>query len=135
MRGLPSDVGPERSDFLMRAWESGAFLEHQEEHLPELAAALPVGPCPAWCGRPDGHPFDYCQTDSLFNRFHVRDCGAGVSVFQHECSDGEWGAPYVDLPDLDLPDVDDIQTPEQARQLAAALMEAADVLAGALASG
>lgn len=95
-----------------------AFAQHIP-HLRELADALPVGACPWWCALPKNHP---CSPHD-FTRTHAVDFGGLVQVIQTEYDDGTAEDVY-----LIGPKEEDYLSPAQARQLAAALLNAADKL-------
>jgi len=95
-------------------------------------------PCPSWCEEPAGHPFTSADLDA-FTREHrcsvvalhfTDDDGSAdtytVEVAQIEQLDRNDGARRQDPVSVEVYNALDSMTGPQARQLAAALLDAAD---------
>jgi hypothetical protein len=95
-----------------------------EETIPSL-----VPPCPSWCRKGDGHPYDSTEWDFVTHvRYHSSvpedvSCGARVEAIERN----KGGAVAVAAPTIGVY-VEEDQTAEQARAYAAGLLAAADVL-------
>lgn len=109
-------TGPERSIFT---------------HFPPVAV-----PCPAWCTDPEGHSYELEAEDGAEMRAHRREFGdtgtAGVDIDQvfdyREGGEQPAGVPTIRVWIGGNAHEETIADPDQARRLAAALVEAADQL-------
>ncbi len=99
------------------------------ERLTEASAPTVIPPCPSWCRNSAGHPYDSTEWDYVTHvRYHssVPDgWSAGARVEATESNKG--GVVEVATPIIGLY-VEEKQTAQEARQYAAELLAAADVL-------
>ena len=99
----------------------------------------PTLPCPAWCELPAGHPYESFLDDGQMRRYHVRTVVENIPTIGHEDlgalvqlssaedvpEDGEARLAPVSVEVFGYEEGDRL-TPGQARQVAAALVAAAD---------
>jgi hypothetical protein len=103
------------------------MYENERTAAESLPAVIP--PCPSWCRKGDGHPYDSTEWDFVTHvRFHssvpddVR-CGARVEAIERN----KGGTIEVAAPTIGVY-VEENQTAGEARAYAAELLAAADVL-------
>jgi hypothetical protein len=124
--------------YLARWVDHGLTVEGRLDQIREMydqeqtaRDSLPsvIPPCPSWCRKGDGHPYEATDWDFVTHlRFHSSvpdevECGARVEATERN----KGGAVEVAAPTIGVY-VEEDQTAEQARAYAAELLAAADVL-------
>lgn len=109
----------------LEAWATMSVEEFEE--LGGMSRVLemhgPIAPCPAWCEEAGHHMWDEETALGRKTRWHIAEYGS-VAMMALECEGERMGLPHVEVTEDACGDL----SPAAARQLALALLDAADAV-------